>query len=504
MARAADIGTAFTYQGQLKQNGAPANGNLDMEFRLFDAATLGNQIGNPVTLNGVAVSNGLFTVTLNAAGEFGPRAFNGEQRWLQITVDGTTLTPRQELKPAPHALALPGLYTQQNATSPNVIGGYRGNSVTAGVVGATISGGGDASSPNTVTGGYGTVGGGQGNTASGRFVRGECLCGGVCFDDFDCAGSCGAVPNRCLPGPTYATVCGGGFNTASGYGSAVGAGSSNTASGYISTVGGGASNTASASHSTVGGGQSNTASGSISTVGGGFSNTASGTASTVPGGFLNEASGPFGFAAGQRAKANHTGTFVWADYSPFADFASTGPNQFLVRASGGTEIYSNMNATIGVQLAAGGNSWSAISDRSVKENVTPVDSRDVLERLAAIPIGEWNLISQDPSIRHIGPMAQDFHAAFRVGEMETHISSSDADGVALAAIQGLYEVVQDKDCELSEMQERESIKDQRINELEARLARLEALWKTREHLNVASPLVGDGESLDGTQKGEKP
>jgi hypothetical protein len=100
---AADIGTAFSYQGQLKQDGAPANGNLDMEFRLFDAATLGNQVGNPVTLNGVAVLNGLFTVTLNAAGEFGPRGFNGERRWLQITVDGTTLTPRQTLTTVPYA-----------------------------------------------------------------------------------------------------------------------------------------------------------------------------------------------------------------------------------------------------------------------------------------------------------------------------------------------------------------------------------------------------------------
>jgi hypothetical protein len=99
----ADIGTAFSYQGQLKQGGAPANGNLDIEFRLFDAATLGNQVGNTVTLNGVAVSNGLFTVTLNSAGEFGPSAFNGEQRWLQITVDESTLTPRQALTAAPYA-----------------------------------------------------------------------------------------------------------------------------------------------------------------------------------------------------------------------------------------------------------------------------------------------------------------------------------------------------------------------------------------------------------------
>jgi len=102
-AHAADIGTAFTYQGQLKQDGAPANGNLDMEFRLFDASTLGNQVGNPVTLNGVPVSNGLFTVTLNAAGEFGPSAFNGEQRWLQVTVNGTRLAPRQPITPVPYA-----------------------------------------------------------------------------------------------------------------------------------------------------------------------------------------------------------------------------------------------------------------------------------------------------------------------------------------------------------------------------------------------------------------
>ena len=102
-AAAAPVGTAFTYQGQLKQDGAPENGNFDMEFRLFDAATLGNQIGNPVTLNGVAVSNGLFTVILNDTGQFGSNAFNGEARWLQITVGGTPLSPRQKLTLTPYA-----------------------------------------------------------------------------------------------------------------------------------------------------------------------------------------------------------------------------------------------------------------------------------------------------------------------------------------------------------------------------------------------------------------
>ena len=100
----------------------------------------------------------------------------------------------------------------------------------------------------------------------------------------------------------------------------------------------------------------------------------------------------------------------------------------------------------------------------------------------------------------MGPMGQDFSAAFGIGEEETRITTIDADGVALAAIQGLYEVVQEKDCEIEELKSQIA----NLKEQEARLARLEALWETREHLNVASPVVGDAESLDGTQKGEKP
>ena len=70
------------------------------------------------------------------------------------------------------------------------------------------------------------------------------------------------------------------------------------------------------------------------------------------------------------------------------------------------------------------------------------------------PIQSWNYKTQDPSIRHIGPMAQDFRAAFNMGEDERHISSVDADGVALAAIQGLHEVVKEKDAELAELRSR--------------------------------------------------
>lgn len=98
------LDAAFTYQGQLKQNGQPANGNFDLEFRLFDGPTGGTQTGDPVLLAGVPVASGLFTVILNSGGEFGPSAFNGDARWLEIRVSGTLLSPRQELTGAPYAV----------------------------------------------------------------------------------------------------------------------------------------------------------------------------------------------------------------------------------------------------------------------------------------------------------------------------------------------------------------------------------------------------------------
>jgi hypothetical protein len=82
----------------------------------------------------------------------------------------------------------------------------------------------------------------------------------------------------------------------------------------------------------------------------------------------------------------------------------------------------------------------------------------VLAKVAALPVSRWNY-KEDKTQEHIGPMAQDFHAAFAVGPDDKHITTTDEGGVALAAIQGLNEIVQQKDA--------------RINELEKRLADLE-------------------------------
>ena len=94
------------------------------------------------------------------------------------------------------------------------------------------------------------------------------------------------------------------------------------------------------------------------------------------------------------------------------------------------------------------------SDRNAKEYFAPVDRRDILARLANISVESWNYKFQNPTIRHIGPMAQDFAATFSVGEDDKHIFMLDAFGVALASIQALYEMVQEKDARITSLEKR--------------------------------------------------
>jgi hypothetical protein len=197
----------------------------------------------------------------------------------------------------------------------------------------------------------------------------------------------------------------------------------------------------------------------------------------VPGGNNNYASAYCSFAAGTRAKALRDGTFVWADSSSF-DFEpynmSLGgwANSFNVRATGGIYFVTGVDGTgqqnAGPFCAAGGGSFTAYSDRNAKENFSATDGREVLARVVAMPIETWNYKAQDASIRHMGAMAQDFKAAFGLGETDKGITTIDADGVALAAIQGLNQKLEEQAATIQS-------KDQRITELEQRLERLEKL-----------------------------
>jgi len=332
---------------------------------MWDAAGGGSQIGGD-NVSSYVVVDGRFTADL----DFGADSCNGQGRWLEIEVccpsgcapGYTPLSPRQELAPSPYALALPGLFTQQNPSSPNLIGGYSGNTVTAGVVGATVAGGGASLNTNRVTDSYGTIGGGSNNQAgdaAGTIAdKGYATVGGGRGNTASNVYSTVGGGSTNTVNGIGSTVGGGSDNTASNFYSAVGGGSTNTSNGSRSTVGGGSTNTANGSRSTVGGGGGNTASELYSTVGGGGTNTASGMGATVPGGYRNLAGGDYSFAAGRDAKARDSdpastyysgdtngdeGTFVWAD-STGADLTSTGPNQFLIRADGGVGIGHNSPA----------------------------------------------------------------------------------------------------------------------------------------------------------------
>jgi hypothetical protein len=409
---------------------------------------------------------------------------------------------------------------------PNIIGGHESNVVAHGTGGATIAGGGGpdwfgATPPHTVSGLFGTIGGGVGNIVH----------------------------------ASVGVIAGGerGFIATNGFNAAIGGGAANSIESGDSTISGGRNNRirtnalratisgginhtiqTNASYSTIAGGSANTiqTNASYSTIGGGSANAIQPNAfyATVPGGRLNSAADA-AFAAGTRAKAIHTGAFVWGDYTE-ADFASTAPNQFLVRAAGGVGIgTASPGAALDVRTTSGtgnairfgyytggegnliagpsrvgiatgdmverisipqstgnvglgtlspsqklhviGNilasgSITPNSDVNAKTDFAPVNVAEILERVATLSLHQWRFKDEPDGVKHIGPMAQDFRAAFGLGEIPTAIATVDADGVALAAIQGLNQKLDQKSAEITEL--KQSISE--LKELVGKLTRM--------------------------------
>lgn len=160
---------------------------------------------------------------------------------------------------------------------------------------------------------------------------------------------------------------------------------------------------------------------------------AQGTASFAAG-FNSAALGSASVALGSNARSG-SGSFTFADQ--VSAFFTSGANQFNARATGGVGFYTNGTLTAGVELRPGASAWSSVSDVNRKENFRDLDGDDVLAKLARMPIREWNYKAQDAAIRHVGPTAQDFHAAFGLGEDPLRISTIDADGIALAGVSAL-------------------------------------------------------------------
>ncbi|MFW6158528.1 MAG: tail fiber domain-containing protein [Planctomycetota bacterium] len=327
-----------------------------------------------------------------------------------ITIDGDNHKITSDGDVEVHVSDGRALRIETNATSPNLIGGYRVNNITEGVHGAVIAGGGVSAGHHRVTDHFGVIGGGCLNLAGND--------NGDLYDAY------------------YATVAGG---------------------------------------------LTNTATGTFTAIGGGYDNHTTAYGATVPGGRANRADGEYSFGAGYRAKATADGAFAWAD-STDADFTNSTQDRFAARCSGGVYFYTKSDLSTGVYVAADDGSWSSVSDRTKKENFTAVDTVDVLEKLVAVPVTRWNYKGADPDVHHMSPVAQDLYAAFGLGTSNKAITTIDGIGISMAAIQGLHQVVEEKDTKIAEQADRmdeqaAQIQNQaeQIDELEARLDRLEAV-----------------------------
>ncbi|TVQ34330.1 MAG: hypothetical protein EA370_10800, partial [Wenzhouxiangella sp.] len=310
----------ISYQGKLHQNGEPFSGTLPMIFRLWNEEIGGGQTGSDISMS-VAVSEGLFQVDLL----FGS-VFASEALWLEIEVNGQILEPRQRIRAAP--LAVNALSAQSAPLTSRW--SFTGQAI-------------HYSSGN--------VGIGTSTPAAELQVRGSAAfgAGNISIDDKQ-------------------NFVGGGLDAvATANQSFTGGGIRARATGNQSFVGGGVRNDAMGSGSFVGGGRDNVAEGARSFVGGGQNNEALGSQSFIAGGRENCAGGLRSWAGGWRAKVRpgsepvsgagscfgltypggdgDAGTFIWADNTD-ADFVSTGPGQFLVRASGGVGLGTNNPAAM--------------------------------------------------------------------------------------------------------------------------------------------------------------
>lgn len=167
----------------------------------------------------------------------------------------------------------------------------------------------------------------------------------------------------------------------------------------------------------------------------GESNISSGQAAFAVGGG-NTVSGDYSAGMGALATVTHNGAYVWACS---VATASWGTNTWTARCHGGAIFYSAAGTATGVQLAAGANAWGTISSRASKDNFAPAEG--MLDRLLRLPIYTYNLKSQDPSIRHVGPVVEEFNPLFGFTESEGYINSDDKIGVCMAAIKELGLIV---------------------------------------------------------------
>jgi trimeric autotransporter adhesin len=221
-----------------------------------------------------------------------------------------------------------------------------------------------------------------------------------------------------------------GLTTIASGGSSTALGSSTLASGDYSTAIGESAKATARVATAIGLGTQASGRNSLAT---GESTAASGESSTAMG-FRTTAGGERSTAMGSNARAIGSGSFAYGDASSDAVVGAL-LNQFVVRAAGGFRFRTSPNESTGCDLQSLSGTFNCTSSRLAKEGFEDLDGGAVLEKLAAMPIQRWRYRGTDE--RHVGPAAEDFYAAFALGQGPTTISTVDADGISLLAVQAL-------------------------------------------------------------------
>jgi hypothetical protein len=372
----------------------------------------------------------------------------------------------------------------------SVVGGGGGNQALSNY--AIIGGGHE----NEASGYISTVGGGSENVAS---ENGSTVGGGFRNTASDAEATVGGGMDNTASG--YSSAVGGGTdNIARASFSTVGGGRQNTASGSGgATVSGGFANAAGGGYSAVPGGTRNRAAGYVS-YGAGYQAKAlhdgcfvwsdysqtgleDSLYTTAENQFLIRAAGGVGIGTNapaamldvtgestpslpnlylqQTSPGGYTRLRMRNTYSTDYWDIAAGPSatdrlNFFTRDHNVVTFWPHgidfgggnlITTSVGAVLTQGG-AWQNNSARASKTDFERVDHREVLETLAVLPVTRWRYKVEPESVRHIGPVAEDFYEAFGLGTDEASIGTVDADGVALAAIQGLYELVQEQQVEI--------------------------------------------------------
>jgi|688.fasta_scaffold182392_1 hypothetical protein len=293
----------------------------------------------------------------------------------------------------------------------------------------------------------------------------------------------GGQSNKVSLAVTNAVIGGGFGNAVAAAFSTVSGGIQNSNSGISATISGGYLNQVGAEGAFVGGGAANAADGLRAVVAGGYDNIASGPHSVVPGGFGNEAEAAYSLAAGKHAVAQHSNSFVWGSYpGPAIRFTTSAASEsFTVRAPGGVRFITtlatnnitatNAAGTNGVALVPNGTAWATLSDSNAKTAVKAVNAREVLTRLSRLPVTEWEY-RHDPNRRYFGPMAQDFHAAFGLGNDDRTINTLDADGVLFLSVKGLVEELRERDKAIDELKMKSAAFESELRTIREQLSKL--------------------------------